>query len=148
MHDTLLLLSTSCFINDFRDGNGRVWDGSSLPHFRPCYIIFFSSPFQTRGELVTPCPFIKELIISSPSHGSLEFQLIILSRFSYLSYKEPLSKWFIFRWHSYYVVSSSTFNQAFVVQQNCKMHRFTNKQSKKSKIHKLKPEKYKKIRYF
>ena len=90
---------------------GRVWDGPLLPHFRPGYIFFFPSPSQTRGgaSWCAPCPFTKELIIAFPS------QMCFRELCFYRTWVSEISINVI-------RVIINTFNQAFVVQQNCKLH--------------------------
>ena len=90
---------------------GRVWDGPLLPHFRPSYIFFFPSPFQTWGGVswCLSCPFTKKLIILSLS------QMYFRELCFYRTWVFEISINVIW-------VIINTFNQAFIVQQNCKLH--------------------------
>ena len=90
---------------------GRVWDGPPLPHFCPDYIFFFPSPSQTWGgaSWCLPCPFTKKLII--PFSSQMYFRELCF-------YKTQVSEISI----NIIWVIINTFNQAFVMQQNCKLH--------------------------
>ena len=113
----------------------RVWDGPPLPHFRPSYIFFFRSPSQTWGGVswCPSCPFTKELIISSLSQtqGGASWcppcpftKELIISSPSQMYFRELcFYRTWVFEISINVIwVIINTFNQAFVVQQNCKLH--------------------------